>query len=88
YPDRPIKFLVPFSAGSSTDIAARAYAEVTTKAIKGASVVVENRAGAGGNVGAAVIARSAPDGYSLLYSAATPYAIAPFVYPDLSYNPI
>ncbi|AOB25050.1 hypothetical protein BBB44_01590 [Bordetella bronchiseptica] len=88
YPDRPIKFLVPFSAGSSTDIAARAYAEVTSRAIKGASVVVENRAGAGGNVGAAVIARSAPDGYSLLYSAATPYAIAPFVYPDLSYNPI
>lgn len=87
YPERPIKFVVPFSAGSSTDIAARVYAEVVAKAIKGASVVVENRAGAGGNLGANVIARADPDGYSLLYSAATPYVIAPFVYADLPYDP-
>ena len=87
YPDRTIKFLVPFSAGSSTDIAARTWSEQLSKELSGASVVVENRAGAGGTVGAGVIARAAPDGYNLLYSAATSYCISPFVYPNLSYNP-
>ena len=87
YPDRSIKFLVPFSPGSSTDIAARTWSDQLSKALNGASVVVENRAGAGGNLGAGVIARAEPDGYNLLYSSATSYCISPFVYPDLTYNP-
>ncbi|WP_434644209.1 Bug family tripartite tricarboxylate transporter substrate binding protein [Achromobacter piechaudii] len=87
YPDRTIRLLVPFSAGSSTDIAARTWSEQLAKSLSPASVVVENRAGAGGNIGAAVVAHAAPDGYSLLYSSATTYCISPFVYPDLAYNP-
>lgn len=87
YPDRTVKLLVPFAAGSSTDIAARTWSEQLSKELKGASVVVENKAGAGGTVGSAIVARSAPDGYNLLYSAATSYCISPFVYPDLAYNP-
>jgi tripartite-type tricarboxylate transporter receptor subunit TctC len=87
YPARPIKLVVPFSAGSSTDIAARTYAEVIGKQLSAESVIVENRAGAGGTIGAGVVARSPNDGYSLLYSTATTWAIAPFVYPDLSYSP-
>lgn len=88
YPNKPIRFIVPFSPGSSTDIAARVYADVTAKALQNASVVVENRPGAGGSIGAGAIARAAPDGYSILYSAATPIVIAPFLYPELSYDPV
>lgn len=87
YPARPIKLVVPFGAGSSTDIAARTYAEVIGKQLSAESVFVENRAGAGGTIGAGVVARSPADGYNLLYSTATTWAIAPFVYPDLSYSP-
>ena len=87
YPDRPVKLLVPFSPGSSTDIAARVWSEQLSKQLRNASVVVENRPGAGGNLGAAAVARSAPDGYNLMYSAATPYCISPFVYSDLAYQP-
>lgn len=87
YPSRPIKLIVPFAAGSSTDISARMWGEVIGKQLGGASIVVENRAGAGGNIGATAAVRSAPDGYTFLYSTATSYAIAPFVYPDLSYQP-
>lgn len=87
YPSRIIKLIVPFSAGSSTDIAARAWAEVMGKQLGGASLIVENRAGAGGNIGATAVARSPADGYTLLYSTATTYAIAPFVYQDLAYQP-
>ncbi|CAM3520098.1 ABC transporter substrate-binding protein [Bordetella sputigena] len=87
YPSRPVKLLVPFSPGSSTDIAARTYAELMSKQLSAESVFVENRAGAGGTIGASVVARAANDGYNLLYSTATTWAIAPFVYPDLSYNP-
>jgi tripartite-type tricarboxylate transporter receptor subunit TctC len=87
YPSRPIKLIVPFAPGSSTDIAARLWGEVLGKQLGGASVVVDNRAGAGGNIGAVAVARSAPDGYTLLYSTATTWAIAPLVYQDLAYQP-
>jgi tripartite-type tricarboxylate transporter receptor subunit TctC len=86
YPNRTVKMVVPFSPGSSTDIAARTWSELLSRELNG-SVVIENRAGAGGNLGASVIARSPADGYNLLYSSATTYCIAPFVYPDLAYNP-
>jgi tripartite-type tricarboxylate transporter receptor subunit TctC len=88
YPSHPIKLMVPFAAGSSTDISARVYAELIAKQMGGASVIVENRAGAGGNVGSTAAARSAPDGYTFLYSTATSYAIAPLIYPDLPYDPV
>ena len=87
YPSRPIKLIVPFGPGSSTDIAARTWAEVIGKQLGGASVIVDNRAGAGGNIGAVAVARSTPDGYTFLYSTATTWAIAPLIYPDLAYLP-
>lgn len=87
YPSHPIKLIVPFGPGSSTDIAARTWGEVIGKQLGGASVIVDNRTGAGGNIGATAVARSTPDGYTLLYSTATTWAIAPLIYPDLSYQP-
>ena len=87
YPSRAIKLIVPFAPGSSTDIAARSWGEVIGKQLGGASVIVDNRAGAGGNIGATAVARSTPDGYTLLYSTATTWAIAPLIYQDLAYQP-
>ena len=87
YPNRPIKLIVPFGPGSSTDIAARIWGEVIATLRGGARVLVDNRAGAGGTLGAPAVPRSTPDGYTLLYSTATTWAIAPLVYPDLAYQP-
>jgi len=87
YPNRALKFIVPFAPGSSTDISARLYGEIVAKQL-GTTVVVDNRAGAGGNIGSAAAAHSAPDGYTFLYSTATSYAIAPLIYPDLQYSPV
>lgn len=88
YPTRPVRLIVPFAPGSSTDIAARNWAELMGREIPDASFVVENRAGAGGNIGATAVARAPADGYTVLYSTATTYAIAPFIYSDLSYQPV
>jgi tripartite-type tricarboxylate transporter receptor subunit TctC len=84
YPSRTIKLIVPFAPGSSTDIAARSWGDVIGRQLGGASVIVDNRAGAGGNIGATAVARSTPDGYTLLYSTATTWAIAPLIYQDLA----
>ena len=65
YPSRPIKLIVPFPAGGTTDILARAVSAELTKSF-GQSVIVENRAGAGGNIGTEVVAKSPADGYTLL----------------------
>ncbi|VTU20950.1 Tripartite tricarboxylate transporter family receptor [Variovorax sp. RA8] len=74
YPVRPVKLVVPFPAGGGTDIVARKVAEHVREEL-GQPVVVENRAGASGNIGADSVARSAPDGYTLMLTAA-PFAIA------------
>lgn len=67
YPNKVIKIVAPFAAGGVTDIGARYYASLLEKRL-GASVIVENRPGAGGTIGAGVVARSAPDGYTILFS--------------------
>lgn len=86
FPDRPIKLVVPFPAGGGTDIVARKLARELTAEMK-QSVYVENRAGATGNIGASVVARAPADGYTLLMTAA-PFAIAPALFKDLSFDPI
>jgi tripartite-type tricarboxylate transporter receptor subunit TctC len=67
YPDKPIRMIVPFAAGGGADTVARLFAEKLAKEL-GVQFIVENRTGAGGNIGAAYVARSAPDGYTILLS--------------------
>src|SRR5678816_3789710 len=69
-PARPIKFVIPFSAGGSTDITARVMAE-GLRPLLGQTVLIENRAGAGGNIAGDAVAKSAPDGYTYLVSSAS-----------------
>jgi len=87
YPSKPIRLIVPYAVGGSTDITARLVAR-SLGARLGQSVVVENRAGAGGTIGHDLVAKSAPDGYTLLFSAAGPLTVTPHTYPKLSYEPI
>jgi tripartite-type tricarboxylate transporter receptor subunit TctC len=84
YPTRPVKVVVPFTAGSATDILARTFGQKLSE-IWGQPVIIENHAGAGGTIGAAIVAKSSPDGYMLLvHSAAQAYN--PSIYPGLSYD--
>jgi tripartite-type tricarboxylate transporter receptor subunit TctC len=76
YPARPIRLLVPFSAGGTTDVFARKYAERMSRVL-GQSVVVENKAGASGAIAAAETARARPDGYTLFFATSTTLAILP-----------
>jgi len=69
WPSKPIKFIVPFAAGGANDLMARAAAEGASKVL-GQTVVIDNKSGAGGNLGSALVAKSAPDGYTFLISAA------------------
>jgi len=85
YPTKPIRILVPFPAGGTTDILARAVGNDMQKAW-GQAVVVENRPGAGGNLGSDVVAKAAPDGYTLLVGAVSPQAINVTLYPKLPYD--
>jgi len=84
YPSRPIKMYVGFSAGSATDIVARVVAQHLSERL-GQSIVVENKTGAGGSLAAEVVARAAPDGYTLL-TVSSAIAVNPAVYPNLSFN--
>jgi tripartite-type tricarboxylate transporter receptor subunit TctC len=85
YPSKGLRIVVPFAPGGSTDIVARLIADRLGTAV-GQSVVVENRSGAGGNIGAEAVARSAPDGYTLLMATTGVMAINNALYKDLSYN--
>ena len=85
YPSKPVTLVVPFPAGGALDIVARALAEEMRKQL-GQTVLVDNRAGAGGTVGSGLVARAAPDGYTLLLGSVATHAIAPGVYRNLSYD--
>jgi len=87
FPSKPITLVVPFPAGSTTDLVGRILAGELAKAT-GQTVVVDNRGGAGGNVGTEAVARSAPDGYTLLMGTIGTHSINPAVYPKINYNPI
>jgi len=86
WPTKPIRWIVPFPPGGATDIASRTVAERLTQAF-GQVVVVENRVGAGGNIGAESVARSAADGYTVLASVDSIVA-APHLYPKLGFDPL
>ncbi len=84
FPSKPIRFVVPFTAGSGTDIIARTVGEVMSKNL-GQPVVVENRPGAGGTIAAAQVAKGEPDGHQLLIHSSA-HAVNPAIYPSLPYD--
>ena len=87
YPSKPIRMVVPFPAGGPTDIVARPFAQLLGNSLK-QSVVIDNRGGAGGSIGAGAVATSAPDGYTLLVGTVGTHAINPHLYAKkLSYSP-
>lgn len=85
YPDRPIRLIVPFAAGGNADIVGRLVGEQISKHLNQA-VVVENRGGGGGGIGAEFVARAAPDGYTLLVGSNGPLTVNPFVNQRLGYD--
>jgi tripartite-type tricarboxylate transporter receptor subunit TctC len=87
WPNKPVKIVVPFPAGGTTDILARAIAPELSKAF-GQQFIVDNRAGAGGNVGAEIVSKSAPDGYTLLMGTVGTHGINRALYSRLAYDPI
>ena len=84
YPDKPVRILVPFIAGSAPDVAARQVAQRLTTGL-GQQFIVENKPGAGGTIGAEIAARAAPDGYSLLLLTSS-HVINPFLYAHVNYD--
>ena len=86
YPDRPIRIVVPFPPGGSTDFSARILAQYMPGALR-QTIVIDNRGGAGGNIGADIAAKAAPDGYTLLVSPEGPITISSSLYPKLPFNP-
>ncbi len=86
WPTKPVRIIVPFAPGGTTDILARAVAPELSKAF-GQSFIVENKAGAGGNVGADMVAKSAPDGYTLLMGTVGTHGINRALYAKLPYDP-
>jgi len=87
WPTKPVKIVVPFAAGGTTDILARAIAPELSKAF-GQQFIVDNRAGAGGNVGADIVAHAPPDGYTLLMGTVGTHGINRALYAKLPYDPI
>jgi tripartite-type tricarboxylate transporter receptor subunit TctC len=87
WPTKPVRLVVPFAPGGTTDILARAMATELTKAL-GQPFVVDNRAGAGGNIGADIVAKSAPDGYTILMGTVGTHAINTSLYAKMPYDPV
>jgi tripartite-type tricarboxylate transporter receptor subunit TctC len=87
WPSRPIQIVVPFGAGGAVDIITRLVGDKLATAL-GQPVVVEDRPGAGGNIGAAAVAHANPDGYTLLMSGSPTHSVGPYLYKDLSYDPM
>jgi tripartite-type tricarboxylate transporter receptor subunit TctC len=87
YPSKPIRMIVSFAAGGPTDIVARVMSAKMTESL-GQAIVVENRTGAGGNIGADVVARAPADGYTLLMATVSTHAINPGLYRNMPYDPV
>jgi tripartite-type tricarboxylate transporter receptor subunit TctC len=87
YPSRPIRMIVPFPAGGTADLLARQIGQTMGEALR-QQVVIENRTGAGGNIGADLAAKAKPDGYTLLMGTVSTHAINPNLYPNMPYDPV
>ena len=87
YPSRPLRLIVPFPPGGSTDILARALSQKLAEGLA-QPVVIDNRPGAGGSIGAEAAAKAAPDGYTLLMGQLGPLAVSPAIYRNLPYDPV
>jgi tripartite-type tricarboxylate transporter receptor subunit TctC len=87
WPAKPIRLMVPFPPGGSTDIVARIVAQKLAERL-GQPVVIENRGGAGGTLGTAMVAKAAPDGYTLGVASTSTHVVAPGVYAKLDYDPV
>jgi tripartite-type tricarboxylate transporter receptor subunit TctC len=85
YPDKPITLIVPWAPGGSTDILARAIGEQLTRSM-GQPVIVENRAGASGNIGSNIVAKAKPDGYTLLIGSMSTHAMNPALIPNMPFK--
>lgn len=85
YPAKPIRIIVPYQAGQGTDVATRYLGELLGRAL-GQPIVVDNKAGAGGNIGASEAARAAPDGYTLVMGTNATHALNQFLYPSMPYD--
>jgi tripartite-type tricarboxylate transporter receptor subunit TctC len=87
YPNKPVRFVVPFAPGGTTDILARLVGQKLSE-LYGQQFVIENRAGAGGNIGAEIVAKSAPDGYTILMGTPGTQAINQYVYRAMPYDTV
>lgn len=87
FPTGPIRIIVPFTPGAGTDVVARAVAAKMTESL-GQTVLVENRPGAGGTIGSGQVAKSTPDGYTILMGNTSTLAIAPALYTKMTYDPV
>jgi tripartite-type tricarboxylate transporter receptor subunit TctC len=85
YPSRPVRIIVPFAPGGATDVPARLISPKMSEAL-GQPVVIENRTGAGGIIGIDAVAKSVPDGYTVLMASNAEFAMHPSIYPKLPYN--
>jgi tripartite-type tricarboxylate transporter receptor subunit TctC len=87
YPNKPIRLVVPFPPGGGTDLIARTVAQRLTDTLKW-TIIIDNRPGAGGNIGVDSVAKAAPDGYTLVIGQTSNLAVNPTLYPKLPYDPI
>jgi tripartite-type tricarboxylate transporter receptor subunit TctC len=87
YPNKPVRLVVPYPPGGVVDISGRQLGQELTRQL-GVQIVVDNRVGAGGTIGAAQVAKATADGYTLLFSGAGTHAFAPWVYKKLAYDPV
>ena len=87
WPARPVRLVVPYPAGQATDIFGRRFAEFYQRRL-GQPFVVENRAGAGGNIGSALVAHAEPDGYTLLWGTNATHAANEFMFASLGFDPV
>src|SRR5688572_3021511 len=87
YPSKPVRVIVGFAAGGPSDIVARLMAQQLTERL-GRQVVVENRPGATGTIGAELVAKAPPDGHALYLASQTTHAVAPYMYAKVGYDPL